>query len=113
MKVSDSASSSSLLSASLRAQETRKAYGQGEQPSAQRAEQAVAGKEASTGGKDLPASAAAPQSASSAESAKGLATAIAQLQKNSEKNPQANGLLRALETLTERQSTAVSVDTEA
>lgn len=113
MKVSDSTSSPSLLSASLRAQETRKAYGQSETDQPPRAERPVSGKDASASGKELPANAAAAQSVQTTERATGLANAIAQLQQNSEKNPQASGLLRALESLTERQNTAQSVDTEA
>lgn len=113
MKVTDNTSSSLPLSASLRAQESRKAYGQTEAAETPRNERPAAGKETPASGKELPANAVAAQSAQSAEDAKGLANAIEQLQKNSVKNPQANGLLRALESLTERQSTAQAVDTEA
>lgn len=112
MKISDNSGSSLLAPASPRAQEVRKSASQIE-ASANVSETPAAGKETPASGKTLPPGGVAPQSAQSAENAKGIANAIEQLQKNIEKNPQANGLLRALETLTERQSTAVTVDTEA
>lgn len=119
MKISDSNASSLLAPASPRAQEVRKSASQVEAPGSGRpptvtvSETPTTGNNAPASGNISPAAGIVPQSAQSAENAKGIANAIEQLQKNIEKNPQANGLLRALETLTERQGTAVTVDTEA
>lgn len=119
MKINDNNASSLLTPASPRAQEVRKsasqveAPGSGRPPAVNVSETPSAGNNTQASGNILPAAGTDPQSAQSVENAKGIANAIEQLQKNIEKNPQANGLLRALETLTERQSTAVAVDTEA
>ena len=123
MKINNSASTPGIQPTSLRAQESRKPssqiehHGRDTLPATPRqlplAETSTGGNEIPGIGNVLPLFNAESHSSQSAEHARGLANAIEQLQKNSEKNPQAMGLLRALETLTERQSSLVSVDTEA
>lgn len=123
MKVNNSASTPGIPPASLRAQEPRKPFDQIERqgrdtlPATPRqlplTETSTSGNEIPGIGNILPLFSPKPHASQSAEHARGLAHAIEQLQKNSEKNPQAMGLLRALETLTEKQSSLVSVDTEA
>lgn len=123
MKVNNSASTPGIPPTSLRAQESRKPSDQVERQGRDTFP-ATPGQrplpETSTGGNEtpgigniLPLFSVDSHSSNSAEHARGLANAIEQLQKNSEKNPQAMGLLRALETLTERQNSPGSVDTEA
>lgn len=71
----------------------------------------IAGENLPEDGESLPAS--AETSPQQTERNTGLSRAIERLQQNIEQNPDALGLLKALENLTENQSKAATVDTEA